>query len=154
MSANVAVMPERLRELQRGAVFTFYHTHEVAEEAICDLQSSGFNLRKLSIVTTGERMKAWGNTEAFWNGLWGTTFGGAFFLVPPTGPLFVAGPLVGWIGIALEGEIAVEGLSALGVALYSIGVPEESIFEYESRIKNGNVLVIAHGSQDGVSAAR
>ena len=42
------------------------------------------------------------------------------------------------------------GLSALGAGLYSIGIPKDSIIEYETQIKAGKFVVIAHGSPDEV----
>ena len=37
-------------------------------------------------------------------------------------------------------------LSALGAGLYSLGVPENSVLEYESGVKAGKFLVLAHGT--------
>jgi uncharacterized membrane protein len=153
---------------QKSAVVAIYETHKAAEEAVRDLQKAGFDMRELSIVgkdyhtehdvvgyyTTGERMKAWGKTGAFWGGLWGLMFGSAFFLIPGIGPLLAAGPIVGWIVAALEGAVVVGGLSAVGAGLYSIGIPEDSIIEYETQIKAGKFVVITHGSPDTVSKTR
>ena len=125
-------------------------------------------MKKLSIVgknyqteeevvgyyTTGDRVKAWGKTGAFWGGLWGLLFGSAFLLIPGVGPLFAAGPVVGWIVGALEGATVVGGFSALGAALYSIGIPKDSVIEYETQIKAGKFVVITHGSQDEVSKTK
>ena len=47
--------------------------------------------------------------------------------------------------------LVVGGLSALGAGLYSIGIPKDSIIEYESQIKMGKYVVIAHGSPDEAS---
>lgn len=147
---------------KENVVIAVYDTHQDAEEAVRELQKSGFDMKKLSIVgkdyqteedvvgyyTMGDRMMAWGKTGAFWGGLWGLLFGSAFFLVPGIGPLFVAGPMVGWIIGALQGAMVVGGLSALGAALYGIGIPNDSIIEYETQIKAGKFVVIAHGSQN------
>ncbi len=91
---------------------------------------------------------------AFWGGVWGLLFGWAFFLVPGLGPLLVAGPAVAWIVGAIEGAVVVGGLSALGAGLYSIGIPKNSIIEYETQIKAGKFVVIAHGTADQVKHAR
>jgi uncharacterized membrane protein len=153
---------------EKSAVVAVYDTHVEAEEAVRELQRSGFDMQKLSIVgkeyqteetvvgyyTTGDRMKAWGKTGAFWGGLWGLLFGSAFFLIPGIGPLLVAGPLVAWIVGALEGAVVVGGLSAVGAGLYSIGIPEDSVIEYETEIKAGKFVVIAHGSPDEVSKTK
>ena len=46
--------------------------------------------------------------------------------------------------------LVVGGLSALGAGLYKISIPKDSIIEYESQIKLGKYVVIAHGTPDEV----
>jgi hypothetical protein len=132
------------------------------------LQSDGYDMKKLSIIgkdyqseehvtgyyNTGDRMLNWGKQGAFWGGIWGLLFGSAFFLVPGVGPLLVAGPLVGWFIGALEGAAVVGGLSALGAALVSIGIPHNSIVQYETELKSGKLLLVAHGSATDIERAR
>ncbi len=91
-------------------------------------------------------MKYWGKLDAYWGGFWGLLFGSGLFLIPGVGPLLVAGPLVGWIVGALESAVVVGGLSALGAGLYSIGIPKDSMLQYETAVKSGKYVVIAHGS--------
>lgn len=40
------------------------------------------------------------------------------------------------------------GLSALGAALFSIGIPKDSVLQYEQAVKVDGFLVVAHGSSD------
>ena len=145
-----------------------YKTHAEAEAAVKELQQSGFDLKKLSIVgrdyhtdeqvigyyNAGDRIKFWGKEGAFWGGIWGMLFGSAFFLVPGIGPMIVAGPLVTWIIGALEGAAVMGGLSAIGAGLYSLGIPENSILNYETALKAGKFVLIAHGSAQEVAHAR
>ena len=152
---------------KNSVVATFGH-HSKAEAAVRELQRAGFKVESLSIVgkgyhteekvvgyyTTGDRMLNWGQNGAFWGGMWGLLFGSAFFVVPGVGPLLVAGPLVVWIVAAIESAAVVGGLSALGAALYSIGIPETSVLEYESSIKAGKFLLVAHGTADEVRRAK
>jgi uncharacterized membrane protein len=171
MQANAGSSAEKLdasEMAKNSAVVAVYDTHEAAEKSVRELQKSGFDMRKLSIVgkdyqmeedvvgyySTGERMKAWGKRGAFWGGLWGLLLGAGFFFIPGIGPLLAAGPLVGWIIGALEGAGVVGGLSAVGAGLYSIGIPKNSIIEYEKHLKAGNFVVIAHGTPDEVSKAK
>jgi len=150
-----------------NSVVAIYGTHSQAEEAVKELQRSGFDMKKMSIVgkdyhtdesvvgyyNTGDRMKYWGKQGAFWGGLWGMLFG-AFFIIPGIGPLLVAGPLVAWIVGALEGAVVVGGLGALGAGLYSIGIPKDSIVHYEAALKADKFLLLAHGSLDEVAQAK
>ena len=145
-----------------------FNTHVEAENAVKELQKSGFDMKKLSIVgkdyhteeqvvgyyQTGDRMKYWGKLGAFWGGLWGILFGAAFFWIPGIGPLVVAGPLVSAIIGGLEGAVAVGGLTALGAGLYSLGIPKDSIINYESSIKSDKFLLVVHGSGDELDKAK
>jgi uncharacterized membrane protein len=153
---------------EQNAVVAVYETHAGAEEAIKELQRAGIDLHTLSIVgkdthadehvvgyyNMGDRMKYWGKTGAFWGGFWGLLFGSAFFAIPGIGPVLVAGPLVAWIVGALEGAVLVGGLSAIGAGLYSIGIPKDSIVEYELAIKTDRYLVMVHSSAGEVEKAR
>lgn len=153
---------------EKNTVVATYENHSDAEQALKQLQKSGFDMKNLSIVgkdyhteenvvgyyNAGDRMKRWGKSGAFWGGFWGLLFGSAFFAVPGLGPVLVAGPLVGWIVGALEGAVAVGGLSAIGAGLYSIGIPKDSIVQYESAIKSDKFLLLAHGTADEIARAR
>jgi hypothetical protein len=99
-------------------------------------------------------MKRWGKSGAFWGGFWGLLFGSAFFAIPGIGPVLVAGPLVAWIVSALEGAVVVGGLSAIGAGMYSIGIPKDSIVQYETAIKSDKFLLLAHGTADEVEKAK
>jgi uncharacterized membrane protein len=153
---------------KNNSVVAIYPTHTAAEAAIKELQKSGFDLKKLSIVgrdyhtdehvvgyyNVGDRMKVWGKTGAFWGGVWGLFFGSAFFWVPGLGPLLVAGPLVSWIVGALEGAVVVGGLSAIGASLFSLGIPKDSILQYETDLKAGKFVLLAHGSVEDAARAK
>jgi uncharacterized membrane protein len=150
------------------AVVAIYHTHPEAEQAVKELQRRGMDMRCLSIVAkdyhtdehvvgyynVGDRMKRWGSTGALWGGFWGLLFGSAFFAIPGIGPLLVAGPLVTWIVGALEGAAVVGGIGVLGAGLVSLGVPKNSVLEYETAIKSDKFLLIVSGSASEVMKAR
>ena len=153
---------------EKNSVVAIFQSHDQAENAVRELQKDGFDMKKLSIVgkdyhteehvvgyyTTGDRMRYWGKLGAFWGGFWGLLFGSAFFWVPGVGQLLVAGPLVMWIVGALESAAIVGGLTALGAGLYSIGIPKNSIMKYETEVKNGKLLLVAHGTTEEVERAR
>jgi hypothetical protein len=153
---------------KKNAMVAVYNSHVEAEAGIKELQKAGFAMKKLSIVgkdyhsdesvvgyyNTGDRMKYWGKLGAFWGGIWGLLFGSAFFMIPGFGPILVAGPLVAWLVGALEGAVVVGGLSAIGAALYSIGIPKDSVVKYETAIKAGKYIIVAHGTADEVANAK
>ncbi len=153
---------------ENNSIVTVYPSHGAAEAAVKELQLAGFDMKQLSIVgrdyhtdeqvvgyyNAGDRMKAWGRTGAFWGGIWGLLFGSAFFFIPGVGPLFMAGPLVGWILGGLEGAVVVGGLSALGAGLFSMGIPRDSVLQYETAIKTGKFVLIAHGSAADTANAK
>src|SRR5579864_7683901 len=152
---------------ETNSVVAIYETHSAAEEAIKELQKSGFDMKKMSIVgkdyhtdehvvgyyNTGDRMKYWGKNGAFWGAIWGWLFGAAFFLIPGIGAILVAGPLVAGIVGALEGAVVVGGLSALGAGLYSIGIPKDSVLDYETALKSDNFLLLVQGTAEEVARA-
>jgi uncharacterized membrane protein len=151
-----------------NAVVAVYATHTGAEEAVKELQRAGIDMRTLSIVgkdshtdehvvgyyNTGDRMKYWGKTGAFWGGIWGMLFGSAFFAIPGLGPVLVAGPLVAWIVGALEGAAVFGGLSAIGAGLYGVGIPKDSVLQYELALQTDQFSLMVHGTSLEVAKAK
>ena len=156
-----------LQRVEKSCIVAIYSTHMEAENAVKELAQSGVDMKTLSIVgrdyhteehavgyyTAGDRMKAWGSTGAFWGGLWGFMFGG-FFFIPGLGALLVAGPLVAWLAGALEGALVLGGMSVLGAAFLSVGIPEDSIVKYEVELNAGRFLLLDHGSREDVSRSK
>ncbi len=161
-----------VKDLGGSAAVAIYDTHELADNAVKELQQAGFDMKKLSIIgkgyhseeqpvgyyTTEKKMKVWGGIGAtwgaIWGGFWGLLFGAGFFLVPGVGPILAAGPLVAILVGALEGGVVVGGLSALGAALVNIGVPKHSVIKYEEAVKADKYVVIVHGSPEDVQRAK
>ena len=151
----------------KNATVAVYDTHAQAEVAIKKLQQEGVDMRLLSIVgkdyhteehvvgyyNTTERMQAWGRRGAFWGGVWGVLFGSAFFWVPGVGPVLVGGPIIAMILAGLEGAVVMAGFSALGAALSSIGIPKDSIVQYQAELKAGKYLLVIHGTPTEVQHA-
>jgi hypothetical protein len=77
-----------------------------------------------------------------------------FLTVPVVGHVIVIGYLAAIAVSAIEGAIVVGGLSALGAALYSIGIPKDSVIAYEAAVKTDRFLVMAHGPTEEVARAR
>ena len=151
-----------------NAVVALFDDHQSAEAAVKKLAAHGIDLKHLSVVgkgyhtdekvvgfyNTGDRIKFWGGRGAFWGGLWGWLFGGVFLLVPGTGSLFVLGYLAAMVVSAVEGAVVVGGLSTLGAALYSSGIPKDSVLNYETALKTDKFLVTAHGPAEEIAQAR
>ncbi len=154
--------------LDMNSVVAIFDHHPQAEAAVKTLQKSGFEMKNLSIVgkgyhtdekavgyyNAGDRMLYWGSQGALWGGFWSLLFGSGLFMIPGIGPLLVAGPLVVWIVAALESAAVVGGFSALGAALASIGIPENSIVQYETSVKAGKFLMVVHGTPEEVARAK
>ena len=151
-----------------NTMVAMYSSHDEAENAVKKLQKSGYDMKNLSIVgkdyhtaenvvgyyNVGDRMKQWGGNGAFWGSLWGMLVGSAFFMIPGVGPVLIAGTFVSAVVGALEGAVIVGGVSALGAALLSIGIPEDSIVEYETEIKAGKFMLLTDGTEAETSKAK
>jgi hypothetical protein len=75
-------------------------------------------------------------------------------MVPVVGQVMVLGYLATAIASAVEGAVVVGGLSVLGAALFSIGVPKDSVIQYETALTADNFLVTVHGTEADLARAR
>ena len=153
---------------QAETAVAVFADHQAAEAAVRTLTASGFEMKNLSLVgkgyhteekvvgfyTTGDRIKFWGGRGAFWGGLWGLFFGGLFMTIPVIGHVVVLGYLAAVAIAAVENAVLVGGLSALGAALYSIGIPKDSVIDYEAAVKADGFLVLAHGTAEEIARAK
>ena len=149
-------------------VIAVFADHQAAEGAVKKLTASGFEMKHLSIVgkgyeteekvvgfyNVGDRVKFWGKRGAFWGGFWGLFLGGLFMTIPVVGHVVVLGYLATVAISAIESAVMVGGLSALGAALYSIGVPKDSVLQYEAALTADRFLVMAHGTAEEVARAK
>jgi hypothetical protein len=150
------------------SVVAVFADHQGAEAAIKKLTEAGFDMKHLSVVgkgyhtdekvvgfyNVGDRIKFWGKRGAFWGGLWGWFFGGLFMTIPVVGHVVVLGYLATMAISAVEGAAVVGGLSALGAGLYSMGIPKDSVIQYEAALKADGFLVMAHGTAEEVARAK
>jgi hypothetical protein len=151
-----------------NAVIAVFDDHHAAEVAVKKLADAGIDIKRLSVVgkgfhtdehvvgfyNAGDRIKFWGKRGAFWGGLWGWLFGGIFMFIPVVGHVVMIGYFAAAAVAAIEGAVVVGGASALGAALYSIGIPKNSAIAYESAVKADGFLVMAHGSVEEVDLAK
>ena len=149
-------------------VIAIFPDHSSAETAIKKLTAAGFEMKNLSVVgkgyhtdekvigfyNTGDRVRFWGTRGAFWGGFWGLFLGGLFVAVPAVGQVVVLGYLASIVFAAIENAVIVGGISALAAALYSIGVPKDSVIQYETALNTDSFLVTAHGPAAEIARAR
>jgi hypothetical protein len=141
--------------------------HKAAEAAVKKLTADGFDMKNLSVVgkgyhtdekvvgfyNAGDRIKFWGTRGLFWGGLWGLFFGG-LFLTTPFGPVVALGYLSAMLVAAIENAVIVGGLTTIGAAIYSMGIPKDSVIQYEADVKADSFLVMAHGTAEEVARAK
>jgi hypothetical protein len=151
-----------------NTVIAVFADHPAAETAVKKLTAAGFEMKNLSIVgkgyhtdenvvgfyNMGDRVKFWGKWGAFWGGFWGLFLGGLFMMIPGVGHVIVLGYLANVAILGVENAAVVGGLSALGAALYSIGIPKDSVLQYETAVKADGFLVMAHGTVDEMARAK
>jgi hypothetical protein len=147
------------------AVFT---DHQGAETAIKKLAEDGFEMKNISVIgkgyhseekvigfyNAGDRIKFWGLRGAFWGGLWGLFFGGLFMTVPVIGNVVMLGYLATVVIAAIDNAAIVGGLSVFGAAIYSLGIPKDSVIQYESAVKADGFLIMVHSSASGIVRAK
>lgn len=107
----------------------------------------------VGFYTVGDRIKVWGGAGAFWGGIWGLLLAPGIFLLPGFGLMAVSGPIVAALVAALEGAVAVGGVSAIGAALTQIGAPRDQILKYETALKADKFVLMVHGSIEDVAKA-
>jgi hypothetical protein len=156
---------EEIQMSDKSSIVAVYDTHMDAEIGVKELQKAGFDMTRLSVVgreyhtgeyivgyyNSGYRMQYWGKMGTFWSGLWGFLAGAAFFVLPGMGPILIAGPLAGAVVAELEksvvkGADVTGGLSALGAGLFSLAIPKDRVFYYETSLMADKFLLIAHGA--------
>jgi hypothetical protein len=151
-----------------NSIVAVFNDHAAAEAAVKKLAAAGFEMKNLSVVgkgyhteekvigfyNAGDRIRFWGMRGAFWGGLWGLFLGGLFVAVPIVGQVVVLGYLAAIAISAVETAAVVGGLSALSAALYSIGIPKDSVVQYEAAVKADGFMVMAHGTAEEMARAQ
>ncbi|MCA9609187.1 MAG: hypothetical protein KC619_26480 [Myxococcales bacterium] len=167
---NLSTTPEEVRS--QSKVAAVFSDHLRAEGAVRELAGAGFDMRHLSIVgrdyhteervtgfyNAGDRVKYWGKQGAFWGSVFGILFAPAFFVVPGIGPILTGGiigsAIMGMLEGGLLGAAAGAGLSTLGAALVSLGIPEDSVLHYERQLGADRYVLLVHGDSAEVARAR
>jgi len=150
------------------AIVAVFADHAAAEAAVKCFNIAGFDITHLSVIgkgyhvdeqvagfyNQGDRIRLWGTRGAFWGGLWSLFFGGVFLTLPMIGPVIVLGYLTTTVIAVVEGAAVVGGVSAIAAALYGLGIPRDSVIEYETAIEADAFLVLAHDTPGRTALAR
>jgi hypothetical protein len=108
----------------------------------------------IGFYNMGDRVKFWGGRGALWGGMWGLFFGGVFMAIPVVGHVVILGYLAAMVVSGVETAVLVGGLSALGAALYGMGIPKDTVLNYETALKADDFLVMAHGTPEELARAK
>ncbi|PCJ87401.1 MAG: DUF1269 domain-containing family protein [Thiotrichaceae bacterium] len=152
---------------EKNTCVSIYSSHQSAEQALGELRVEGLDVQQISIVgkgyqneehpvgfyTTGEHIYYQGVQTAFWSNLQKLLSSASFFWLPGFGTLATAGFIV---RLLVEGQESIEvggGFNVLGKSLFSMGIPRDSIVDYEQAIKAGKILLIVHGMRSDVERA-
>ncbi len=144
-------------------VIGMFTNNEDAEGALTELQRNGYNPKDISLimrdtktaerlsedtgVDIGEGAASGAATGAVVGGLTGLLIGIGAIAIPGIGAILIGGPLAAALGLtgaaATTASGALTGALAGGLigALMSLGLPREEAEHYETRIKEGGILL-------------
>jgi hypothetical protein len=142
----------------RESVVAIYESLDQAKAAVQALEQAGFPHDQVSLVTRNvkrqldrsdvvekdDQAEPDARKGAALGGLVGLLLGAPLLTIPGVGLVLLAGPLA----TALTGAVVGGFLGSMA----GWGVPEDAIDEYQDRVREGEVLVIAHG--DPLTVAR
>ncbi len=144
----------------KRSVFGILKSREDAEIVIDRLKASGFLSNDISLLfpdTEGTRSFAHehatkapegattgGTTGFVLGGVLGWLAGIGSLAIPGLGPFIAAGPIMA----ALSGAAVGTAVGGIAGALIGMGIPEYEAKRYESKVKEGNILISIH-AEDG-----
>lgn len=162
--------------MNEHTIVSTFPTHIEAEKAVLELQKSGFDMQKISIIgkdyQTTEHVRGfltWKDTASLGAGsagYWGSFFGGLFgiltgaglLFIPGVGPVIIAGHIVGvlagWIEGMVIGGVGAAIAGGLVGALVGLGIPKDKALKYETEIKAGKFVVLMTGSDEELEKAQ
>lgn len=145
----------------KKSVFGILNSRDQAERVVDRLKSAGFYSQDISMLfadTSGtkdfaiehetkapEGATTGGTTGFVVGGVLGWLAGIGSLAIPGLGPFIAAGPIMA----ALSGAAVGTALGGIVGALVGMGMPEFEARRYESKIKEGNILVSVHTEDDG-----
>ena len=149
---------------EKKTCILIYTTYEDVWQAVKKLQAQKFNLAVVSVVgnanpqeeqvvglyTNDSYKNLTATHSAFWQSLWEILGGELFFVAPEYDTLSAVGAIVPLL-VKEKDDIDIIGrFGALAAALFSMGVPESSVRQYEAEINAGNILLIVNSKRTEV----
>ena len=145
----------------KKSVFGILNSRQQAETVVDRLKNSGFYPNDISMLfadTSGtkdfaiehdtkapEGATTGGSTGFVVGGILGWLAGIGSLAIPGLGPFIAAGPIMA----ALSGAAVGTAVGGIVGALVGMGMPEFEARRYESKIKDGNILVSVHTEDSG-----
>jgi len=102
----------------------------------------------------GERFLYRGIHGPFWERLWANLHGWGVFWFFEKGPVLVAGPLVRSIVATQEEGHGIGQVTLFEAALAGVGIPEDSLVEYEKALIGNQILVFIQGTPNEIDRAQ
>jgi hypothetical protein len=150
------------------AVVATYDNHGCVEKAIKKLTDAKIPVNKLSVIgkgyhrddkivgfyNAGDCVKFWGMLGTFWGGMWESLAGGLYMTVPAMGQVMVLGQFAATVMAAVEEAVTTGDSTALNASFLSIGIPKDSILQYEEALKADGFLLLVQGTNEDVERAR
>ncbi len=149
----------------KQAVICIVPTESKAERIIAELKNAGFRNSDISFLMPDrdgvrdmghekhskapEGTATGAGTGALLGGALGWLAGVGALAIPGVGPFVAAGPIMATLGGAAVGA-ATGGITG---GLIGLGMPEYEAKQYESKLRDGNVLISVH-TNDGNDAKR
>jgi hypothetical protein len=153
-----------IKENMEQIVTGHFNDHQAAEATVRALGEAGFPYPNISIVTQNRQ-----STEQpqglvtpsdaqpptpLLGAIGGLLLGAAVLTIPIFGPLFVAGPLSANFFGALDGALVGTSSGGLVGALMGYGLPRDKALQYQTIVRTGVFLVMAHGNETQIELAR
>ena len=151
-----------------------FSTHREAEQALSQLRDTGFPMDKVSVIArdagrdheiagadvsdrVGNKADDGAKTGALaggaLGGLTGLLVGLGAVAIPGIGPVMLAGAGATALATTLSGGVIGAAAGGLLGALVGLGIPEERARIYNSRVAQGDYLVLVEGTQEEIIRA-
>lgn len=154
--------------VKENAAVSIYTNPSQLQAAVVELGESGFDTKRISIIGKAyceqpeltayyeedNTLRCRGKQSDLWNKLCTRIRNWIFFSCPDTGVLLVIGPISLWIVAVIDNSAIFRNLSVLGATLYSMGLANDNLQDYEEALRKGSYLLIVNGPSQEVTQAK